>query len=173
MLQYVEGKKRSTNNCTVSRANATLGNYTHRIPSVFPPYNVLSFTTISLHLTLAPSPPPPTTIHTSPFARIPGTPLLGASGRLNGCLHPDNISFLPSAGSTVEILLVARCHKPTLGSALLDMYCEGGEQSMKFFWVLCVVWQDGIAERRGVGQILEGALEDAVGQAEVKSVLLG
>jgi hypothetical protein len=53
------------------------------------------------------------------------------------------------------------------------MYCEGGEQPMKLFWVLCVVWQDGIAERRGVGQVLEGALDDAVGQPEVKNVLLG
>lgn len=147
--------------------------YTYRVPSFFPPYNVLSFSTISLHLTLAPIPPPPATTNTSQFARIPGTPLLGASGRLNGCLHPDNISLLPSAGSTVEILLVARCHKPTTGSALLDMFFEGGEQPMKLFWVLCVVWQDGIAERRGVGQVLEEALEDAVGRPEVKSVLLG
>lgn len=53
------------------------------------------------------------------------------------------------------------------------MYLEGGEQPLKLFWVLCVVWQDGIAERRGVGQVLEEALEDAVGQPEVKNVLLG
>ena len=39
------------------------------------------------------------------------------------------------------------------------MYLEGGEQPLKLFWVLCVVWQDGIAERRGVGQVLEEALE--------------
>jgi hypothetical protein len=169
----MEGEERSTNNCTVSRARAALENHTHRVPSVFPLYNVLSFTTISLHLTLAPSPLPPTTTNISPFARIPGTPLLGASGSLNGCLHPDNISLLPSAGSTVEILLIARCHKPTIRSALLGMYSKGGEQPMKLFWVLCIVWQDGIAERRGVGQVLEGALEDALGQPEVKSVLLG
>lgn len=169
----MEGKERSTNNCNVSRAGATFKTHTHHVTSVFPLYNVLSFTTISLQLTLAPSPPPPTTPNTSPFARVPGTPLLGASGRLNGCLHPDDISLFPSTGSTVEVLLVARCHKPTIGSALLDMYLEGGEQPLKLFWVLCVVWQDGIAERRGVGQVLEEALEDAVGKPEVKSVLLG
>lgn len=169
----MEGKERSTNNCNVSRAGATFKTHTHHVTSVFPLYNVLSFTTISLQLTLAPSPPPPTTPNTSPFARVPGMPLLGASGRLNGCLHPDDISLFPSTGSTVEVLLVARCHKPTIGSALLDMYLEGGEQPLKLFWVLCVVWQDGIAERRGVGQVLEEALEDAVGKPEVKSVLLG
>ena len=169
----MEGEERSTDNCNVSHASATLKTYTHHVPSVFPPYNVLSFTTVSLRLTLAPSPPPPTITNASPFARIHGTPLLGASGCLKGCLHPDNISLLPSAGSTVEILLIARCHKPTTGSALLDMYLEGGEQPLKLFWVLCVVWQDGIAERRGVGQVLEEALEDAVGQPEVKNVLLG
>jgi hypothetical protein len=173
MLQCMEGKKCSTDSCNVSRANATSKTHTHHVTSVFPPYNVLSLTTISLYLTLAPSPPPSTTINTSPFARIPGTPLLGASGSLNGCLHPDNISLLPSAGSTVEVLLIARCHKPTIGSALLDMYSKGGEQPMKLFWVLCVVWKDGVAKRRGVGQVLEEALEDAVGQPEVRSVLLG
>jgi hypothetical protein len=37
-----------------------------------------------------------------------------------------------------------------------------------------VTWVDGIAERRGVGQILESALEDAVDQKPcVKRVLLG
>ena len=169
----MEGKKHSTNNCNVSRASATFKTRTHHVTSVFPLYNVLSFTTVSLQLTLAPSPPPPTTPNTSPFARVPGTPLLGASGRLNGCLHPDNISLLPSTGSTAEVLLIARCHKPTIESALLDMYLGGGEQPLKLFWVLCVVWQDGIAERRGVGQVLEEALEDAVGKPEVKSVLLG
>ena len=45
---------------------------------------------------------------------------------------------------------------------------------MKLFWVLYVVWKEGIAERRGVGQILQEALEDAVEPApRVKSVLLG
>ena len=44
---------------------------------------------------------------------------------------------------------------------------------MKLFWELCVVWQGGIAERRGVGQVLEGALEDAVGNPKVKCVFLG
>jgi hypothetical protein len=53
------------------------------------------------------------------------------------------------------------------------MYSKGGEQPMKLFWVLWVVWKDGVAKRRGVGQVLEEALEDAVGQPEVRSVLLG
>lgn len=42
------------------------------------------------------------------------------------------------------------------------------------FWVLAVVWRDGIAERRGVGQVLASALEtDVEPRPEVKMVLLG
>ena len=40
-------------------------------------------------------------------------------------------------------------------------------------WVIYVEWREGIAERRGLGQILVGALEDAVGEPEVKLVVLG
>lgn len=45
---------------------------------------------------------------------------------------------------------------------------------MKLFWVMYVIWIDGVAERRGIGQILESTLEDAVDQKPcVKRVLLG
>lgn len=58
------------------------------------------------------------------------------------------------------------------------MYEEGGEQPMRLFWALYVVWRDGVAERRGVGQVVEGVLEEGGGGGEakrvkVKSVLLG
>lgn len=45
---------------------------------------------------------------------------------------------------------------------------------MRLFWVLCVVWREGIAERRGVGQVVEEALEGAVGEApRARGVFLG
>jgi hypothetical protein len=37
-----------------------------------------------------------------------------------------------------------------------------------------VIWNDGLAERKGIGQILGSALEDAVGTEPcLKQVLLG
>lgn len=41
-------------------------------------------------------------------------------------------------------------------------------------WVMHIEWNGGgIAERRGLGQILVGGLEDAVGVPEVKLIVLG
>jgi hypothetical protein len=48
------------------------------------------------------------------------------------------------------------------------------EKPWKLFWVLYVIWEDGIAERRGVGQVLCEALDVAVEpKPQVKLVLLG
>ncbi|KAF2629382.1 HET-domain-containing protein [Macroventuria anomochaeta] len=143
-----------------------------QIPN-FPPYTVLQFTTISLHLKLGPHPEQPKSPNIM-SDRIPGAPLLSTSDEVVGSLHSDNIDLLPKSYCAIELLIVARGHKPTAGSALLDMYHERDEQPMKLFWVMYVVWQDGIAERRGIGQILELALENAVGEKPTtKSVLLG
>lgn len=69
---------------------------------------------------------------------------------------------------------MARCHRPTVGSTLLDEYNAGNEQPMELFWVMHVIWKEDIAERRGIGQILESALEDSVdGKPAIKSVMLG
>jgi hypothetical protein len=115
----------------------------------------------------------------SPFGRIPGIPLHSATRQLVGSLHPDNIDLLEPAGSKVECLIVSRCSTPTVASALLaaeTTLADGSENDRPWdlFWVLVVVWQDGIAERRGVAQVLASALEMAVEPGpEVKSVLLG
>ncbi|KAF2134000.1 HET-domain-containing protein [Dothidotthia symphoricarpi CBS 119687] len=146
----------------------------------FPPYTVLHFITISLHLTLGPSqtksrqsqPADPT--FTSPFDRIPGTPLLSKTGNLIGSLHPDNTESLDPPGSQIELLIIAHSHTPTVGSALFELEDANTERPWKLFWVLHAVWHEGIAERRGVGQVLESALEDAVEPGpSVKTVLLG
>lgn len=96
------------------------------------------------------------------------------SDQVVGSLHPDNVDLLPASGSVVELLLIARCHKPTVGSTLFELYRNASEQPLKLFWVMYVVWKDGIAERRGIGQILEEGLVGATGEKPiVKSVFLG
>lgn len=91
-----------------------------------------------------------------------------------GSLHPDNVALIPQPGTSIELLLVSRSHKPTVESALLENNQYDEDHKWELFWVMYVVWQDGIAERKGVGQILESALENAVdGKPTVKNVLLG
>lgn len=97
-----------------------------------------------------------------------------------GSLHADNVGFLAKPDETVELCLVARCWRPTIGSALWGVWedrASGGGKAgspiePELFWVLCVEWHEGIARRKGVGQVLESALEDS-GAVEVKNVLLG
>jgi hypothetical protein len=115
----------------------------------------------------------------STFDRILGIPLHSVTGQLLGSLHPDNIDLLQPPGSKVQCLIISRCSTPTVASALLakkTSIADGAKKDGQWdlFWVLVVVWQDGIAERRGVGQVLASVLETAVNPGpEVKFVLLG
>lgn len=69
---------------------------------------------------------------------------------------------------------------PISGSALLvptpapEAASNPGEdyRGWDLFWILHVAWKDGIAERRGIGQVLTSVLENA-SECEVKTVLLG
>ena len=143
----------------------------------YPPYTILYFTTIYLHLTLCPRPhnnASPNKTFPSRFDRVAGSALQGMSGQVVGSLHPDNVDRLPTAGSAIRLLLLARSHKPTVSSALIERHETAGSAPMKLFWVMYVIWREGVAERRGIGQILEDALEDAVREsASVRTVLLG
>ncbi|KAJ4986742.1 hypothetical protein SVAN01_07801 [Stagonosporopsis vannaccii] len=112
--------------------------------NAFPPHSVLAFTTVSIHLTLGVRPPLAQPTSRSPFYRTPGIPLLGSSGATVGSLHPDDFSSLPSAGSAVEVLVVARCWKPIVGSALLGLWEAGGDERGK----------DAGAEGRGQGTVV-------------------
>ncbi|KFY88624.1 hypothetical protein V500_06230 [Pseudogymnoascus sp. VKM F-4518 (FW-2643)] len=137
-----------------------------RSPSKFPDYSVLQTSTICLHLTLA-APKP---------ASKPPRPLLSASGTTVGSLHPDNISLLPPPHSEIELIVLSRCQTPIYGSVLLGLEKEHVPtpgQPWDLLWVMHVEWSDGIAERRGIGQMLVKGLEDAVGAPEVKVVVLG
>lgn len=148
----------------------------------FPPYTILVFDTISVHLVLGasdqPSPEQRTTIAPllpqSPHQRIPGVPILSTSEQLMGSLHPDNTADLPPPGTIIELIVICRSSEPTASSALLNSTGEGyGEREWDLLWVLYVVWQEGIAYRRGVGQILTEALGMGSGQPKLKTVLLG
>ncbi|KAL9114719.1 MAG: hypothetical protein Q9227_001397 [Pyrenula ochraceoflavens] len=135
----------------------------------------------------------------SSFDRISGRPLLSPAGELVGSLHPDNLDLLShKLGTNVECILISRASVLTIGSALSastaskiitsnqpdadystdqsrestdDIYSN---QRLESFWGLCIVWNRGIAERRGSVQVLPSALENACEPGpEIKTILLG
>lgn len=139
---------------------------------MFPPYTILHFRAISIHLILGAA---TDRYHheNSSVDRIPGISLLSASGELVGSLHPDNLGLLEAPGSTVECLIVSHCNTPAMASAF-GSDSSDMEKPWDLFWILHVVWKNGIAERRGVGQVRSSALENAAEpKPEVKLVLLG
>jgi hypothetical protein len=156
--------------------------------SKFPPYAVLSFRTISISLILgqrrdATTETPKAEMSTSSFHRIPGVPLLSPSGETVGSLHPDNLGLLPPSGGSIECLLMSRCQALTWSSALgsegeADLTSEPvrveDDAPRDLFWALCIIWQNGIAERRGVAQLLSTAVGKACSPGpEIKDILLG
>lgn len=93
---------------------------------------------------------------------------------MTGSLHPDNLAILSPEGTSIECLIISRCNTPTESSALLKLNSAKEEGTWKLFWILYVVTEDGIAERRGVGQILSSALETKEDpKPAVKTILLG
>lgn len=80
---------------------------------------------------------------------------------------------------------------PTAGSALLDPALaaklppgesvpdSNGQVWEDLFWVMYIVWdpvRNGIAERRGIGQVLAASaleIDDQLPAPEIKTVLLG
>ncbi|KAF2854813.1 HET-domain-containing protein [Plenodomus tracheiphilus IPT5] len=147
---------------------------------VFPPYTVLFFTTVSLHLRLdatrSSEPVNQSRTRQNPFDRTPGIALLSKDSTVAGSLHPDNIAHLPASDSIIELLVIAYSQTPTIGSALLIAENENLFQSgpWELLWCLYIVWEDGIAERRGVAQIQQAALETVIEPKPcVKTVLLG
>ncbi|KAH9860702.1 hypothetical protein J1614_012034, partial [Plenodomus biglobosus] len=143
----------------------------------FPPYTVLYFTTVSLHLRLDPTPiTREARTRQNAFDRVRGISLLSENDMPVGSLHPDNFALLPASSSVIELLVVAYSQTPTTNSALFTFEHPDKHQSgpWKLLWCLYIVWKDGIAERRGVAQVQQTALETAVEPKPcVKSVLLG
>lgn len=110
----------------------------------------------------------------SAFDRIPGIPLLCVTRELVGSLHPDNYNLLEAPGSKAEFVIISRCNSPTVGSALVSSDGANMKSSWNLFWVLQISWKDGIAERKGVGQVLSSALETSVdSKPKIKTILLG
>lgn len=69
---------------------------------------------------------------------------------------------------------MSHSYKPTIESVLLELSGYETRNEWKFFCVIYVVWQDGIAERRGIEQTLESVLKNPVGEKPcIKHVLLG
>lgn len=162
--------------------------------SKFPPYAVLHFHTLSVNFILgdgisrqmdASTPNPGNARH--PPDRVPGLPLLSPTSELVGSLHLDSINAPTNRpGAIVECLLLSRSRTPITGSALLtranDTLVNKSSESEEFpefqiwdlFWVLHVIWHEGIAERRGIGQILISAVQKSCPPGPVvKAVFLG
>lgn len=102
------------------------------------------------------------------FDRVPAIPLRSKTGSIAGWLHPDNTDIMSEPGSIIELIILSRCQTPTIKSAseepvfAQDIPDAPATGPWKLLWVLHIVWIDGIAERRGVGQILEQSLHVAV-----------
>lgn len=111
---------------------------------------------------------------------IDDIPLHSASGTLVGSLHPDHLDFVGSVGEKVQLVVVARCQTLTSKSALWQssLICDRSGKALggpwDLLWVMSITWVDGIAERRGIGQVLTQSLADSVEpRPEVKEILLG
>lgn len=142
----------------------------------FPPYSVLRAHAITLQLILGDA----AVATASPPVRA----LLASSGQHTvGTLLPDNVSALPSRSrSTVDCIVLARAVAHMEHSILVqqptatDPELGGGTLLLEedLLWVMYVEWTDGIAERRGIGQILVSALVNAVAPGpKLQVVLLG
>ena len=86
------------------------------------------------------------------------------------CIQSTSIFLAP--GAAIEILIIDFSSKWTVDSASLQLYpaCK----APNLLWVMHVTRISGVAERKGVGQIPESALEDALYQKPCgKRVLLG
>lgn len=107
--------------------------------------------------------------------RFPATPLLSKTNQVVGGLHPDNFDELVPSGSKVECIIISHCNTPTADSPLFALNGDSNkEKPWDLLWVLYIVWKEGIAQRRGVGQVLSSALEVAVEpKPEIKTILLG
>ncbi|KAF9872301.1 hypothetical protein CkaCkLH20_10128 [Colletotrichum karsti] len=138
----------------------------------YPPYPLLHFHTISLKLRTGT--PTGSSAHAS--GRVPGTPLLSEDGKLVGSLHLDNIAESAYApGTEVELVLLSKCLLPTEGSTLPTNVERATEnKAWDMFWVMHIVWKEtAIAERRGIGQVLDVALTTACGAGpEDKYIML-
>ncbi|KAK3389424.1 heterokaryon incompatibility protein-domain-containing protein [Podospora didyma] len=132
----------------------------------FPKYSVLQTWAICLQLILGEAPP---SEHGTTTRQ-----LQSGSGGLVGSLHPDNAGT--TGDSAVDLVVLSRGQTPVAGSALFGCYQQKppSGQPWDLLWVLCVEWRDGIAWRRGVGQILTSALEGALKPGpDVRLVFLG
>ncbi|KAL1862635.1 hypothetical protein Daus18300_008433 [Diaporthe australafricana] len=144
----------------------------------FPPYTVLQAHAITLRLILGEA------IITSSPHQPPhhARPLLSSSGEHTiGSLLPDNISLLPTQpGTPIDCIVVAHATADMEHSLLPSAPIQGdptddsSQGQGRLIWIMHVEWKDGIAERRGIGQMRVSGLAKAVAPGPtVRSVLLG
>lgn len=144
----------------------------------FPPYTVLQAHAITLKLILGEA----TTASSPHQPPSHARPLLSSSGEHTvGTLLPDNVSLLPTEPRTpIDCIVVAHAVADMEHSLLppapdrrnpADKSAPGQE---RLVWIMHVEWKDGIAQRRGIGQMCVSGLAEAVAPGPTcQLVLLG
>ncbi|KAF4976017.1 hypothetical protein FZEAL_7273 [Fusarium zealandicum] len=110
----------------------------------------------------------------SPSQGVQGAPLLSPAGEVVGSLHLDDVSSY-TPGQEVECLILSYSYQPIAGSALpIVPKIRGNLDEWDLFWIMFVVEENGVYERRGVGQVLDSALANSCAPGpEFKPILLG
>lgn len=109
-------------------------------------------------------------------------PLLSSSGEHTvGTLLPDNISLLPTQPRTpIDCIIVAHAVAEMEHSLLPPIPNQGDPTDKsalghdRLIWIMHVEWKDGIAQRRGIGQMRVSGIAKAVAPGPTcRLVLLG
>jgi hypothetical protein len=87
----------------------------------------------------------------------------------------DDEAVLEDMGKPVEFLILSECRNSSFsgfgrqGNLLIKLNPE----PFDLYWVMLIKWKGGIAERKGLGQIYQYALNDAISTPEWKQIVLG
>lgn len=109
-------------------------------------------------------------------------PLLSSSGEhIVGTLLPDNVLLLPTRPCTpIDCIVIAHA-VAKMEHSLLPPPANQGESTDKsalgqerLIWIMHVEWKDGIAQRRGIGQMRVSGIAKAVAPGPTcRFILLG
>ncbi|EJT69289.1 hypothetical protein GGTG_12908 [Gaeumannomyces tritici R3-111a-1] len=125
------------------------------------PYLVIEARTICLRLKMGQ--PPERGSVASDVLSNPALPLHSASNKVVRLVHPDNMAEASAAAASspiADLVVLSLFRAPTAGLALGETTSLSGTACL--VWVMHVEWKDGLAQRRGIRQILVSALSNAL-----------
>ncbi|KAI1432133.1 heterokaryon incompatibility protein-domain-containing protein [Xylaria sp. CBS 124048] len=85
--------------------------------------------------------------------------LLGQDGAIRGFVTIDDPSSRNGNCESAEFILLALSAEKSQGTVAGEQPAEVGG---RFFWVLMIEWDNGLAERKGIGKIYRDALSSAL-----------